>query len=258
MKSHLKTIKNNMVSTKTRNEIIQPISVNVESEKINDSVESICESLSQSKICFECESVQSLKSQAENENDSRIAEGDLTLEASHVFTRTNKSTSNLETNAEFETNVESDGNWLSSNFFEAGIEPISEIFSQSFQLDDNDITIVPDIRDEKVTSRTRSCTYGIELPGETVESTPKYKNYLVLNHEENGAVSNEEVSNEDLSTNDSFVLPSTTAFTLPEEPPLPFCYCRAASIDRVSKKENINKDRKYYVCATDKCKVSIL
>ena len=250
-------------------EIIQPISANVESEKIDDCLECICESLSQSKIGFQSE-----KSENVNENDSRVDEGDLTLETSHIFTRT--STNELGTNVEFETNVESDGGWLSSNFFDAGIEPISEIFSQNFQLDDNDVTTAPDIRDEKVASSIPSCTFGIELPGETVQYTqsskprpvtppksvtppkpvspPKYKNYLVLNPEENRA--NEEGSNEDLTT--SFDLPSTTEFNLPDEPPLPFCFCREVSVDKISKKENVNKDRKYYVCATDKCKVSVL
>ena len=118
-------------------------------------------------------------------NDSRLAED--SMETSHIFTK--------------ENDFHFDGEWLSSSVNQAGIEPINDFFSQSFELTDNDGT-VPDISDQKLSSSTKGATFGIELPGETVTTSstesrtpdlpenlpPNYQNYLVLNSEKNATI----------------------------------------------------------------------
>ena len=186
-------------------------------------------------------------------NDSRLVEEDSSIDTSHVFTK--------------ENDYHFDGEWLSLSRNQAGIEPSCELFSQSFELSDNDgFTSIPDIVDQKLSHSTKGATFGIELPGETVttgsnelrtsdlpkSATPKYQNYLVLNSEQDSK--DETVT----ATDASFILPSISDFNLPPEPPKPFCHCREPTLDKISKKENENKDRTYYVCATNKCRVRVL
>ena len=228
-------------------------------------LDSICESLSQSKIESKelqlDENLLAKKQPTQQEkmdippggsieqvNDSRLAEEDTSLETSHVFTK--------------ENDFHFDGEWLSSSVNQAGIEPICDFFSQSFELSENDGTVLaPDICDQKLSSSTKGATFGIELPGETItgiesrtsnspqNATPNYQNYLVLNSEKNEE--DQTVSYSDAS----FILPSISEFNLPPEPKKPFCHCREPTIDKISKRENENKDRTYYVCAANKCRV---
>jgi len=253
-------------------EIEAPAEVNIDnpakiSEKAIDAknnedefLDSICESLSQSKI--ESKELDDTPTQIpppqqeemdapldgsiEPANDSRLAED--SMETSHIFTK--------------ENDFHFDGEWLSSSVNQAGIEPINDFFSQSFELSDNDGT-VPDISDQKLSSSTKGATFGIELPGETVTTSstesqtpdlpenppPNYQNYLVLNSEKNDG--DKSVTSSDAS----FILPSISEFNLPPEPQKPFCHCRQPTIDKISKKENENKDRTYYLCAKNKCRV---
>ena len=115
-------------------------------------LDSICESLSQSKIeSKERQSDENLPKQPtqqektvippggsiEQVNDSRLAEEDTSLETSHVFTK--------------ENDFHFDGEWLSSSVNQAGIEPICDFFSQSFELSDNDgAVLAPDICDGEI------------------------------------------------------------------------------------------------------------
>ena len=184
-------------------------------------------------------------------NDSRLAEEDASMETSHVFTK--------------ENDFHFDGEWLSSSVNQAGIEPICDFFSQSFELSDNDGTVLaPDICDQKLSSSTRGATFGIELPGESITRTesrspkdlpqnaqPNYQNYLVLNSEKN------EEDQSVTASDASFILPSISEFNLPPDPQKPFCHCREPTIEKISKKENENKDRTYYLCAKNKCRVRL-
>ena len=85
-------------------------------------------------------------------NDSRTAEEDTSIETSHVFSK--------------DHDFQSDGEWLSSSLNQAGIEPIYDFLSQSFELSDHDGSVLaPDICDQKLTSSIKGATFGIEQIG---------------------------------------------------------------------------------------------
>ena len=218
-------------------------------------VDSICESLSQSKI--QSNDITDRTDSKPNStiapaDDSRLVEEDSLHETSHVYTKDN--------------DYHFDGEWLSSATTQAGIEPECDIFSQSFELSDHDGTFsIPDICDQKLSHSTKGATFGIELPGDTLRSSelptsktskssktpiPKYQNYLVLNSEQRDS-EDETVT----ALDGSFILPSISDFNLPPEPQKPFCHCREPTVDKISNKKNDNKDRTYYVCASNKCRV---